>query len=220
MYLITIVTMEEKKLFIIQNAGQLYLKFGIRHVTMDNVAAEFNISKKTIYQYFKDKEDLISQVIDFYLCKGMELDIKNPANGNAIDNMFLYRERIADLLKFYHNHIEQELQKAYPALHVKMHERKRNRIFDDTIENLRMGISQGLYRNDLEPSFVAKLTLGRMLFTMNPEYGIFEDYELNSLAFFDNILDYHMHAVCTEKGISYFKKLLNKVQNETRAPGH
>jgi AcrR family transcriptional regulator len=208
--------MEERKLYIIKNAGQLYLKFGIRNITMDSVATELGISKKTLYQYFKDKEDLISQVIDFYMSDGLQLEIKNPSSKNAIDNMFCYRERIADLLKFYHNHIETELKKTYPAMHEKLHETKRKRIFDDTIENIKLGISQGLYRPDVEPSFVAKLSLGRMLYTMNPEYGIFEDFELNSLSFFDSILDYHMHAICTEEGLKHYKKQLKKVQNETK----
>lgn len=208
--------MEEKKRFIIQNIGQMYLRFGIRTITMDSVATEFGISKKTLYQYFKDKEDLVSQVIDFYMSDGLDFEIKNPASQNAIDNMFCYRERIADLLKFYHNHLEEELKKTYPALHEKLHERKRQRIYDDTIENLRLGIEQGYYRADLEPSLVAKLTLGRTLYTMNPEYEIFEDFELKSTSFFDSILDYHMHAVCTEKGLKYYKEQLNKIQNETK----
>lgn len=207
--------MEERKQYIIKNVGQLYLKHGIKNITMDSVATEFGISKKTLYQYFSDKEDLISQVIDFYVSDGLQLELKNTGPGNAIDNMFLYRERIADLLKFYHNHLEDELINKYPVLHVKLHKMKNKRIFDDSIENLKLGISQGLYRSDLEPSFVAKLSLGRLLYTMNPKFGIFEDFELNSLAFFDNILDYHMHAVCTEKGLKHYKKLLNNVQNET-----
>lgn len=194
----------------------MYLRHGIRNITMDAVATEFSISKKTLYQFFKDKEDLVSQVIDFYVSDGLQLELRNPDKGNAIDNMFFYRERIADLLKFYHNHLEQELKKTYPVLHTRLHEKKRQRIFDDMIENIKMGIAQELYRPELEPSFISKLSLGRMLFTMNPEFGIFEDYELNSISFFDNILDYHMHAICTVKGLEYYKKLLNKVQNETQ----
>ena len=59
--------MEEKKLHIIKNVGLMYLKFGIRGVTMDDVAAEFGISKKTLYQYFSDKQDLVSQVVNYFL---------------------------------------------------------------------------------------------------------------------------------------------------------
>ena len=63
--------MEEKKQFILKNVGNLYFKHGIRGVTMDDVASEFGISKKTLYQYFNDKKDLVCQAIDYYL--------KNPA---------------------------------------------------------------------------------------------------------------------------------------------
>ncbi len=208
--------MEEKKRHIIKSIGQMYLRFGIRNITMDSVATEFGISKKTLYQFFKDKEDLVSQVIDFYLNDNLDFEIKNTASQNAIDNMFYYRERIADLLKFYHNHLEDELKKTYPALHTKLHETKRQKIYNDTVENMRQGIDQGLYRPDLEPSFIAKLTLGRTLYTMNPAYEIFEDFELKSVAFFDSILDYHMHAICTENGLNYYKKQLNRLHNETK----
>ena len=75
-------------------------------------------------------------------------------------------------------------------------------------------MAENLYRNDLDPSVIAKLLVGRTLYTLNPDYGIFDDYEVSSLSFFDTILDYHMHAICTQQGIKYFKKRINKIQNE------
>jgi len=209
----TFAAMEEKKLHIIKNVGLLYLKFGIRNVTMDQVANEFGISKKTLYQYFKDKEDLVSQVVDHFL-SNPEMNISNPEAGNAIDDMFYIRERVAQVLKLYNNNVEIELKRTYPHLYEKVYETKRQRIFDNTIENMKKGMDEGLYRKDLEPTFIAKLQLGRTLYTMNPDYDIFEEYELHSLAFFDNIMDYHMNAVCTAKGLEYYKKRLKIVQNE------
>ena len=205
--------MEEKKQHIIKNVGLLYMKFGIRNVTMDQVANEFGISKKTLYQYFNDKEDLVAQVVDYFL-SNPDMDITNPEEGNAIDDMFYIRERVAYILKMYNNNIEVELKRTYPQLHDKVYETKRRRIFETTIDNLRKGMEEGLYRSDLEPSFVAKLSMGRTLYTMNPDYGVFEDYEVHSLAFFDNIMNYHMHAVCTQSGLEYYKKQLNRYQNE------
>ena len=207
--------MEEKKLHIIQNVGQMYLKFGIRAVTMDDVASEFGISKKTLYQYFSDKEDLVSHVVDFFL-ESSTLDFKNKPAENAIIGMFIVRSHVANILKIYNNNIEFELKKSYPTLYKKVHDEKRQRIFDNTIENLKQGISQGFYRNELDPQFIAKLQVGRMLYTLNPDYGIFEDYEVNTIALFDNMMDYHMHAICTEKGLEYYQKQLNRIQNEDK----
>jgi len=207
--------MEEKKLHIIKNVGLMYLKFGIRAVTMDDVAAEFGISKKTLYQYFSDKADLVSQVVNYFL-ENPELNFKTQNKENAIDFIIAVRSHVANILKFYNNNVEFDLKKLYPELYKKVHEAKRQRIFESTIENLKYGMEQGLYRSNLEPYFIAKLQVGRMLYTLNPDYKIFEEYEVNSLSFFDSIMNYHMHAICTEEGINYYKKQLNKVQNEDK----
>lgn len=206
--------MEEKKLYIIKSVGHMYFKHGIRNITMDNIASEFGVSKKTLYQYFTDKEDLVSQVVDYFL-EDAEFDVKNPETANAIDDVLYIRSRVAYILKLYNNNIELELKRTYPSLYQKVYEAKRKRIFDNTNENLKKGIAEGLYRNNLEPSVVAKLVLGRTLFTMNPDYEVFEEYEVNSLAFFDSVLDYHMSAICTDDGLKYFKEQLNKIQNES-----
>ena len=208
--------MEEKKLHIIKNVGKLYLKFGIRSVTMDDVAAEFGVSKKTLYQYFSDKEDLVSHVIDYFL-ENPAIDLESHHQKNAIDSMFKIREHVAYILRFYNNNIEFELKRLYPHLHKRVHNAKRQRIFNNTVENLKQGIEQKLYREGIDTEFIAKLQVGRMLFTLNPDNEIFEEHEVNSLDLFDKTMSYHMHAVCTKKGIEYYKKQLNKVQNETNS---
>ncbi|MEN8117374.1 MAG: TetR/AcrR family transcriptional regulator, partial [Bacteroidota bacterium] len=204
--------MEAKKLHIIQNVGKLYLKFGIRSVTMDNVSAEFGISKKTLYQYFSDKEDLVSQVIDYFLQNPL-FDFKTEHNENAIDSLFDIRDHVAHILKFYNNNIEFELKKVYPQLYKRVYDAKRRRIYDNTIDNITEGIKQGLYREGLNPEFIAKIQVGRMLYTLNPDYQIFEEHEVSSLDLFDKIMSYHMHAICTKKGLDYYQKQLNRIQN-------
>jgi len=206
--------MEEKKEYIVENVAFLFLKRGIRNVTMDDVASEFGISKKTLYQHFSDKEALVTDAIEF-LIASQNFKFNNPVIGNAIDMTIDLRKRISPILKMYHHNMEAELKKTYPALHQRVHDFKRKRIFDNTMENLKLGISQGLYRSDIDPFFISKLLLGRILYTMNPEYKIFEEYEVHSTALYDNILDYHMHAICTPAGLEYYKKLLDNVQNET-----
>ncbi len=205
--------MEEKKQFILKNVGNLYFKHGIRGVTMDDVASEFGISKKTLYQFFNDKKDLVRQAVDYYL--------KNPAfyfhqqhSGNAIDRIFTLRTHLLQILKHFNNNLEFDLKKQYPDMYKKVHQFKRERIFNDTIKNVEDGIKEGLFRQELEPELIAKLQVGRMLFTLNPDNEIFKESELSNIELFDKVVDYHMHAICTEKGITYYKEQLNKFQNE------
>lgn len=205
--------MEEKKLYILKNVGKLYLKYGIRSVTMDDVASEFGISKKTLYQYFKDKEDLVSQVVDYYLENPM-FDLNKSGEQNPIDRYFRLREHINKILKYFNNNIEFDLKKQYPQLFKKVHKIKREKIFLSTIQSLKEGIDTGYFREDLDIELIAKLQVGRMLYTLNPENEIFSESDVASIELFDKVIDYHMHAICTEKGILYFKKRLNKIKNE------
>lgn len=205
--------MEDKKLHILQNVGNLYLKFGIRSVTMDDVAREFGISKKTLYTYFTDKEDLVNQVIDFYLNKPA-FNLNGDDAGNAIDHFFAVRKHVIKTIKYFNNHLEFDLKKLYPELYKKVHNVKRERIYSNTVKNFVQGVKEGFYRSDLDPVMVAKLQVGRMLYTLNPDNEIFSETELSSIELFDKIIDYHMHAICTDKGIEYYTEQLNKIQNE------
>ncbi len=205
--------MEEKKLHILKNVGKLYFKFGIRSVTMDDVAREFGISKKTLYQYFKDKVDLVSQVVDYYL-NNLMMNVNASKDENAIDFYFALRSHISKILKYFNNNIEFDLKKQYPQLFKKVHKIKREKIFSTTVSNINKGMETGFYRTGLNVELIAKLQVGRMLYTLNPENEIFNESEVATIELFDKVMEYHMHAICTEKGIEYFKKQLNKIQNE------
>jgi len=205
--------MEDKKLHILKNVGKLYLKFGIRSVTMDDVAHEFGISKKTLYQYFRDKADLVSQVVDFYL-KNLMQDINASKDENVIDFYFALRSHISKILKYFNNNVEFDLKKQYPQLFKKVHKIKREKIFSDTVTNINKGMETGFYRTGLDVELIAKLQVGRMLYTLNPENEIFTESEVATIELFDKVMGYHMHAICTEKGIKYFNKQLNKIHNE------
>ena len=207
--------MEDKKEFFLKNAGELYMRFGIRAVTMDDVAAEFGISKKTLYQYFKDKEDLVHQVIEYYL-ENPIFNLNKEGLGNAIDRIIALRKHVSQIIKHYNNHLEYDLKKTYPMLYKKVYDFKRQRIYSDTVRNISDGMKSGLFRKDLNPDFIAKIQVGRMLYTCNPDNQIFDAHELATIQLFDEVMDYHMHAICTEEGKAYYQKQLKNIQNEEK----
>ncbi|NQU88258.1 MAG: TetR/AcrR family transcriptional regulator [Mariniphaga sp.] len=205
--------MEEKKQIILENVGKLYLKHGIKSITMDDVAQEFGISKKTLYQFFKDKESLVEEVINYYM-ENPHFNLNDENNGNPIDRIFALRIHLASILRVYNNNLEFDLKKQYPALYKKLHDFKRKKILNDNILNIEDGKKQGLFRKDIDTEFISKLNVGRMLLTMNPDHNIFDESELASIEIFDKTIDYHLHGICTEKGLKYYKEQLNSLQNE------
>ncbi len=205
--------MNEKKLYIIKKVAHIYLKRGIKSVTMDDVASELSISKKTLYIHFKDKKELVRLVFNLFL-EEMDTMFKTISDKDALEWFFAIRKKMADILKIYNNKFEEDLKKMYPELYNEVMEIKRQRVLTSTIDNMRKGIAEGVYRNDLDPYFIAKIMIGRMIYTVNPDCGIFTNYEINTLAFYDAIMGYHVHAICTEKGLKQYKKRLNNVQDE------
>ncbi len=207
--------MENRKTHIVEQAGQLFLRHGIKTVTMDDVASELGISKKTLYLHFKDKKELVNEVVTNFLMQDEDYSIKTDATLNAIDRVIWMRERIFKMMKIVHNKIEFDLKKTYSEIYKKVSDYKRNRIFEDNISILKQGKEEGLFRDDFDEELIAKLSVGRILLVFNPEGGIFSEEEIKNIDLFDKMLDYHFHGICTNKGLDYYKKQLNKVQKET-----
>lgn len=207
--------MENKKEIILKNVGKLYLRFGIRGVTMDDIAREFGISKKTLYQYFTDKKELVGEVIEYYK-KFPVFNLNEKDSGNAIDRIFAIREHVNQVIKYFNNNLEKDLKKTYPDLYKVVHRFKRHKIYHEILVNMEDGTRDGLYRESISPDLVAKIVIGKMLFTLNPDHGIFTKERLNSIELFDQVMDYHMHAICTPEGLEYYRKQLNRIRNEEK----
>ena len=208
--------MEAKKQYILDNVCKLYLKYGIRTLTMDDIATEFGISKKTLYQYFNDKEDLITQAFSYYM-ENPVFDFGGSGTGNAIDKILEFREHVVFILKNFNNKVEFELKKFYPALHRNWHDFKIRKIYEGTFSNLEDGKRQGLFREDLDSEFTAKLQVGRMLLILNPESGIFSEEEILSPEIYDKTIDYHLHAICTSGGLEYYKLKLKQLRDNQKS---
>ena len=73
-----------------------------------------------------------------------------------------------------------------------------------------------MYRDDLDIELIAKLQVGRMLLTLNPENEIFTETELTNIEVYDKIIEYYMYSICTEEGIKYFKEQLNNIKYDNK----
>lgn len=206
--------MEEKKAHILEQVGQLYMRHGIRSVTMDDVAAALGISKKTLYQYYKDKADLVGAVVDSFLMKDEAFHCQESKSLNAIDKILWIRKHFSEMLKIVHNNMEYDLRKSYPDVYRKMTEYKRKRIYLDNLAIMDQGKQEGLFREELDSDVMARIVVGRFLYVFNPDNEIFSEEEVRDMRLFDQLLDYHFYGVCTEEGLKYYKQQLNNVQNE------
>ncbi|MCF6170281.1 MAG: TetR/AcrR family transcriptional regulator [Bacteroidales bacterium] len=189
---------------------ELYREYGIKSVTMDDVARQLSISKKTLYEYFRDKKDLVVGVMESIARnKAIDLSIPRKENVNAIEELFYYYKMQVQMIRDHKPAFIYDLKKYYPDLYRQFQEVKRARILDSVQTNLIKGKKEGLYRDDLDESVIARLNLMRIEGIMNS--GTFSFKEVVSTDFFSGIFRYHVYGIVSDEGRRIFEKELNKL---------
>jgi len=202
---------KEKRQEIIRKVMGLYLQFGIRSVTMDDVVREVGISKKTLYQYFTDKSELVAAVVD------CESNLNNKQHNEAIEGA---SNAIEKMLRFYHFQMKMirdsnpsmiyDLKKYYPEVHAKFVEKKRDIIYENVLGNLIQGKSEGLYREELNEEVIAILNLMRVEAFINT--NLYKPEEILNKEFFTEMFTYHMYGIVSDNGREILEQNIDKLK--------
>ncbi len=196
--------MDSKKLEIIEKATGIFLKYGIKSVTMDDMARELGISKKTLYTYFTDKNDLVFQIIS----AKTEFDrsqcfcAKEEAE-NAIDEMFRVNAYVSVMMKNIHPSVFYDLKKFHPEAMALMHTHKWDFVRRMVLENIARGKNEGLYREELPDEIIARIYVGATDMIFGGE--AFADLDKTSDQIFNEIMKFQLFAMVNVKGLEYLK---------------
>ena len=197
--------MNEDHKNILLKVRELYMKFGIKGITMDDVAREIGISKKTIYQFVTDKDELVGKIIDHEIVQ-RQLEICNcfKVGYNAIEELFEISLFMNKLMREQNPATEHDLRKYYPHHYQKIVKVRREGIFNYILLNLKKGKQEGLYRSEIDEDVIAKLYLSRSeILNAN---DLFTVEELTSAKITEELLIYHVRGIATEKGIKELSK--------------
>ncbi|MEI7594868.1 MAG: TetR/AcrR family transcriptional regulator [Bacteroidota bacterium] len=203
--------MEEKFKDIVERVLQLYLKYGIKSITMDDVARELTISKKTLYQFVTDKTDLVDKAVthqlDIHRCEMRNLEMQNL---NAIDILIMASQFVAEQFQHINPSISYDLQKYYPQSWNKIVDYRRTHIYQHVRTNMIQGIEQGLYLDDLNVDIISHSYVLKMeeVF-LRPDDDFFKKYTTDEI--FKTLFHYHIRGIANKKGIEYYE---NKIKNE------
>jgi TetR/AcrR family transcriptional regulator, cholesterol catabolism regulator len=207
--------MEEKALQIITQVGRLYHRYGIKSVTMDDIAKQLGISKKTLYEHFTDKEDIVRRVLMMELLKGDEEFRKIESDKlNAIEELFEVYKRIKCVFRDYNASMEYDIRKYYPDLFMKIRDSRRKRMLEASYNNMTKGKKEGLYRSDLNARILSRLHTLRIenLF----ENDLFSIEELVSFKVFHELFVYHLNGIMSDRGREFFKANFEKFRDPGR----
>lgn len=184
---------------IITEAGTLFARYGIRSITMDALAEDMGISKRTIYENFKDKDTLLMEVIDYY--KDAQLREVNEIITKAehvIEAMFRILNRTINQMKQLNPLFFHDIKKYHPHIFRKIQEQGDIRDYTITMRILNEGFAQGIFRRDINLELV-NMTLHELFNLFSPE-SKFTQAGFHRGELFNNIILPYIIGISTEKG--------------------
>jgi TetR/AcrR family transcriptional regulator, cholesterol catabolism regulator len=195
---------------ILKTSLELFFKFGIKRVTMDDIAKELGMSKKTIYQFFKEKDDLVNQLVIVEMQK-QECVFKNIENQaqDPIHEIILISNTMREMMQHINPIFFLDLQKFHPKAFLEFQKFKSECAYHDLLRNINAGKNCGVYRNDVDEEFTAKYRLAQIDMLMFGDYFSFE--KISFTKSHELLLEMFVFGICTEKG----HNLINEYKNES-----
>ncbi|MFV0520984.1 MAG: TetR/AcrR family transcriptional regulator [Mangrovibacterium sp.] len=199
--------MENRRNEIIDKAFVLFCRYGIKSVSMDDLAKELGMSKKTLYQFISDKNTVVQEVVE-----KMHADFKKlilvffNSDFNAIEQHFEIGRNIKMLHGDFQPTFGYDLHKYYPKLLEDIVEEKNKLLEKAFLNNLNQGKEEGLYHADINEVIVSKILLciNSELLVPNSKFFSDEDFRLKEHHY--EVYKYHFRAICTSKGVEEFDR--------------
>ncbi|PLW93057.1 MAG: hypothetical protein C0592_07580 [Marinilabiliales bacterium] len=202
--------MEEKVKQYLQEISKVFMQYGVRTTSMDDIARHLGISKKTLYQYFSDKNDVVKQVISHNmeeinsLFQGLMVE-----KSNAIETLIEVSKILINHFGKLSSTVSNDLKKYYPEAAKLLEEHRSTHVLENIEKNLHKGIKEGIYRDDLDVKIIAYFYLLRMDHMLSFEVQEdMQEYPMEKLV--RELFIYHIRGIANEKGIAYLEKKLEE----------
>lgn len=195
----------EPKERILTKAEELFMQFGIRSVSMDDIATQVGMSKKTIYQCFVDKDELVDAVIDADItdmqkdCLSCRVDAKD-----AIHEIFLTMERILEQFSNMNPMLLYDLEKFHFNSYQRFMEHKNSFLYKMIKKNIEKGISEELYRADINVDILTKFRLESMMIAFN--MSVFPPSKYTLVDVTKEVIRHFVYGLATVKGHKVIQK--------------
>lgn len=195
---------------ILEGTVELFYEFGIRNLNMDDISRSLGISKKTLYQYVKSKEDLIEKLFHLDALKwDNEFSKIKIEELNAIEILLKASLMVFDEMGRLNPKLKFELKKYYEPIYNEFMVNKQNHIFMQISKNIQKGIKEGLYRGDVNVELVAGLYVRNLVDMHNKDYCFIENITFDQV--FEVMFENHIRAISTPEGIAYFEKRKSEI---------
>ena len=194
---------------IIVRTEQLFMRVGVKSVTMDDISRELGISKKTLYQHFENKDSLIEAVVNTHCEREQSLTNKLIEDAkDAVDEVRKIGAYLATMIEDVSPSTLFDLQKYYYKSWETLMKKQDEHIINSIVKNLEKGIQEGNYRPDLDPQIIAKIYAKATYMIVDEISNPKSSYSRKEMIW--ELHNYHFHAISTPKGLQLWKKYNNE----------
>lgn len=192
---------------ILNKANELFLTLGFKSVTMDDIATEMGISKKTIYLHFANKNDLVEASTMLLFQRISDgIDLIRAKEHNPIEEFFIIRDFLSHILKDESASPLHQLQKFFPVIFKTLRDYQFEKMHTCMYENIERGITSGFYRPDIDIDFVSRIYFSGVVATKDTQIFPETLYKMENLTL--QFLDYHLRALVTPAGLEILTKTI------------
>lgn len=189
-------------------AHDLVMKYGIRSVSMDDIATNLGISKKTIYLYYKDKDELVDAIIAAEIGRSQHLcERDKDISDNAVHEIILAMDMIVEIFKTMNPSLLFDLHKYHPAAFKKFNEHKNTYLFKIMMENLKTGIKEKLYRPEINVEILSRFRVESVFIPFNQEFH--QGIKSSLIEAEEQLVVHFLFGLVTPKGYEMVVKYMN-----------
>jgi AcrR family transcriptional regulator len=192
-----------------KTAHDLVMQYSIRSVSMDDIAATLGMSKKTIYQYFKDKDELVESVVEDVIHTNQCIcNSDREKADNAVHEIFLVMEMMVEMFKTMNPSILFDMQKYHPVAYQRFQKHRNDYLYNVCRQNLERGIREELFRPEINVDTMARYRVETMLTAFNPEFQ--RSVKQSLLDIEKEIIIHYLFGLVTMKGYKMVLKYMEQ----------
>lgn len=199
----------EVKERILLKSHELFNRYGIRSVSMDDIAAQLGMSKKTLYQYYTDKDELVTAVFSEVMEHNrVECSLNRDKAENAIHEVFMAFDMVQEMFANMNVSVLYDMEKYHPTCYKKYLEYKNGFMYQMIRSNIERGIKEEVYRSDIDVDIMTRYRIFSIMLAFNTE--VFPNNRTNVVYIEQNLLEHFLYGLSTLKG----QKLIQKYKNQ------
>lgn len=195
----------EVKKKIIKGAETLFTKYGVRSISMDDIARHLSVSKKTLYQHFEDKEDIVTSAVLAHIERLVaEFDVIHSEAADAIDELSKISACLKRVMSEINPSLMFDLEKYHPRAWQVWMEHKKKFMHDSVVRNLKQGVEEGYFRPELDLGIMAAMRMELVQLAFDDRVFPPSSFKITGVQM--QLFDHFVFGLLTEKGRKKYVK--------------